>query len=59
MEGNPPKIKKAVNHYRKDEEGGFLDPMNPRFIMGQRVYYFVEEVGNEKWHTARVIVSEG
>ncbi len=23
--------------------------------MGQQVFYFVEELGNEKWHTARVI----
>ena len=23
--------------------------------MGQRVYYFIEEVGNEKWHSARVL----
>ena len=29
--------------------------MKPRFNLGQRVYYFVEELGNEKWHSARVI----
>jgi hypothetical protein len=55
VEANPSKIKKAVKHFRKDEKGGFLDPMNPRFKMGQQVFYFVEELGNEKWHTAKVI----
>ena len=28
---------------------------NPKYEMGQRVYYFIEELGNEKWHSARVL----
>ena len=27
----------------------------PRFTIGKRVYYFIEEPGNEKWHSARVM----
>jgi hypothetical protein len=29
----------------------------PRFEWGQRVYYWVEEQGNEKWHSAHVLSS--
>ncbi len=31
------------------------DSLKPKFEMGQRVYYFINEVGNEKWHSCRVI----
>ena len=31
------------------------DSLKPKFEMGQRVYYFINEVGNEKWHSSRVI----
>jgi hypothetical protein len=46
---------KMVRESRQDVKGGFFEPMNPRFRMGQRVFYFVEELGNEKWHSARVL----
>jgi hypothetical protein len=46
---------KEVRESRKDVPGGFFEPMKPRFNLGQQVYYFVEELGNEKWHSARVI----
>ena len=26
-----------------------------KFELGQRVYYYIEEVGNEKWHSCRII----
>ena len=32
-----------------------LGPIGRRYEMGQRVYYFIEELGNEKWHSARVL----
>ena len=35
--------------------GPWNDAIIPRFEMGQRVYYFIEELGNEKWHSSRVI----
>jgi hypothetical protein len=31
------------------------DSLEPKFDMGQRVYYFINEEGNEKWHSSRVI----
>jgi len=44
-----------VRESRKDIKGGFFEVMNPRFKIGQRVFYFVQELGNEKWHSARVL----
>jgi hypothetical protein len=49
------KKNKDVRESRKDIEGGFFEVMTPRFRMGQRVFYFVQELGNEKWHSSRVI----
>jgi hypothetical protein len=46
---------KDVRESRKDIKGGFFEEMNPRFKIGQRVFYFVQELGNEKWHSARVL----
>ncbi len=46
---------RKVREFRQDVKGGFFEPMNPRFRMGQRVFYFVKELGNEKWHSVRVI----
>jgi hypothetical protein len=46
---------REVRESRKDVPGGFFEPMKLRFKLEQRVYYFVEELGNEKWHSARVI----
>ncbi len=29
--------------------------LKPKFIMRQKVFYFIDDRGNEKWHTSRVI----
>ena len=44
------KKQKASEGYNNDTK-----KVIPRFEIGQRVYYFIEEKGNEKWHAARVM----
>jgi hypothetical protein len=35
--------------------GSVNDTLIPKFNLGQRVYYFINEDGNMKWHSCRVI----
>jgi hypothetical protein len=50
------------NKKRKEmstEEPKSKEKITPRFEMGQRVYYFIDdEAGNEKWHSARIMYTE-